>query len=190
VKIVLASKSPRRQEMLRKAGIGISVCTAHVTEIESGIYYRQIPLVNAIAKANYVAEKFPDALVIGADTVIESDQLTIGKPLSLQHAAIILQQLSGRTHQVVSGVCLRCKNLNMQTVFSDITQVQFKTLSATIIAEYLKKVNVLDKAGAYAIQEYGEMLVDNIDGSLNNVIGLPIKKIIESLNLFNPVLER
>jgi nucleoside triphosphate pyrophosphatase len=187
VKIILASKSPRRQEILRNAGIDFTLFTTDVDEIDAGRYYQHIPLINAMAKADYAAEQFPDALVIGADTVIEYEQRIIGKPLSLQHAAAILQQLSGNTHRVVSGICLKCKKLNMQTVFATATEVRFKTLSAAIISDYLKKVDVLDKAGAYAIQEQGEILVDSVNGSINNVIGLPIERVMEYLSLFKPV---
>lgn len=119
-----------------------------------------------------------------ADTVIEYEQQIIGKPRSLQEANFILSQLSGKTHNVVSGVCLKCKNMHILTVFADTTKVQFKTLSKTIITQYLKQVTVLDKAGAYAIQEHGEMLVDHIDGSINNVIGLPIERVMECLQSY------
>ncbi len=184
MKIILASKSPRRQDILCKAGIKFATAVAQVTEVESGIYYRHIPLVNAIAKASEVAESFPEALVIGADTVIEYQHQTIGKPVSLQHAAEILEWLSGNSHLVVSGVCFICKKQKIKTVFADITQVSFKTLSTATIAEYLQKVEVLDKAGAYAIQESGEMLVDHINGSIDNIIGLPIERVIEYLQLY------
>ena len=184
MKIILASKSPRRQDILSQAGIKFTTVTAQVTEIDSGIYYRHIPMFNAVIKASHIAEDFPEALVIGADTVIEYKNQTIGKPISLQHAATILKQLSGNTHKVVSAVCLICKKRNIKTVFADTTTVRFKDLSASTIAEYLQKVEVLDKAGAYAIQEHGEMLVDSINGSINNVIGLPIERVIECLQLY------
>jgi septum formation protein len=184
VKIILASKSPRRQDILRKAGIKFTTFTPFVTEVNSGIYYRHIPLFNAVAKASEVATAFPEALVIGADTVIEYQAQTIGKPASLQHAYEILKQLSGNTHQVVSGICLICKKLNLKIVFADTTLVSFKNLSAETITAYLQKVEVLDKAGAYAIQEHSDMLVANINGSINNVIGLPIERLIECLQLY------
>lgn len=185
---MLASKSPRRQELLRHAGVCFSALTAKVTEVDSGVFYQNIPLLNAMAKAHNIAEQVPDALVLGVDTVIEFNHQTIGKPLSQRHAATILEQLSGNTHQVVSAVCLKCKQLNLHTVFTDITAVQFKQLSTTVITEYLQNVDVLDKAGAYAIQEYGEMLVANINGSISNVIGLPIEKIMESISRLRLVL--
>ena len=184
MKIILASKSPRRQDILRKAGVKFTTLTSQITEVESGIYYQHIPLFNAIAKASEVAEYFPEALIIGADTVIEFQHQTIGKPASLEHAANILKQLSGETHQVVSAICLICKKLKIKTVFADTTEIRFKTLSASTITEYLKKVEVLDKAGAYAIQEHGDMLVDCINGSIDNVIGLPLERVMESLQLY------
>ena len=184
MKIILASKSPRRQDILRQAGIKFTTFIPQVNEVKSGIYYRHIPLFNATAKASEVAAAFPEALVIGADTVIEYKAQTIGKPASLQHAYDTLEQLSGNTHQVVSGICLICEKLKIKTLFAETTMVSFKTLSAETITAYLQKVEVLDKAGAYAIQEHGDMLVAAIDGSVNNVIGLPIERMIECLQLY------
>ena len=116
MKIILASKSPRRQDILHKAGIKFTTVTPHVNEVKSGIYYRHIPLFNAVAKASEVATVYPEALVIGADTVIEYQAQTIGKPASLQHAHETLKQLSGNTHQVVSGICLICKKLKLKNL--------------------------------------------------------------------------
>jgi septum formation protein len=119
--------------------------------------------------------------VIGADTVIRFGGKTIGKPADLEDAKRILAMLSGRTHDVATGVCVRCIEADILVRFEDITHVTFRTLTAEVIDAYVKAVDVLDKAGAYAIQEHGEDIVEKIDGSLTNVIGLPVERLRETV---------
>ncbi len=181
MKLILASASPRRRELLAGIYPDFKIVTADAREYDSGIWPERLPLVNATNKALSVAYLYPGALVIGADTVIELDERLIGKPDSLKHAEQILHQLSDRTHLVTTGVHIVCMERKIRCSFVVSTSVTFFPLSHEVIQTYICKVNVLDKAGAYAIQEYGEMLVKDIDGPLDNVIGLPCDKLRESL---------
>ncbi len=181
---VLASASPRRQDLLRRAGIPFQVFVPKVNEtVRPGAFYRETALENALLKAEGAALVFPDAVVIGADTVIELDGEILGKPRDEQDAFHMLRRLSGRTHEVVTGVAVLVKNGNIRIRFADGTKVTFKTLTDEVIRAYLKQVNVLDKAGAYGIQECGDRLLDHLEGSVNNVIGLPVERLSETLRL-------
>ena len=174
--VILASASPRRSALLKEAGpafAGMRILTSHVEEGSD-------PLENAMLKADAVAQMNPRALVIGADTVIRFEGKTIGKPADLADAKRILAMLSGRTHDVATGVCVRCVEADILVRFEDITHVTFRTLTPAIIDKYVRDVNVLDKAGAYAIQEHGEDIIESIDGSLTNVVGLPVERLKET----------
>ena len=174
--VILASASPRRSALLKEAGPAFAdmrILTSHVEEGSD-------PLENAMLKADAVAQMNPRALVIGADTVIRFEGKTIGKPADLADAKRILAMLSGRTHDVATGVCVRCVEADILVRFEDITHVTFRTLTPAIIDKYVRDVNVLDKAGAYAIQEHGEDIIESIDGSLTNVIGLPVERLKET----------
>lgn len=174
--VILASASPRRSALLKEAGPAFAdmrILTSHVEEGSD-------PLENAMLKADAVAQMNPRALVIGADTVIRFEGRTIGKPADLEDAKRILAMLSGRTHDVATGVCVRCVEADILVRFEDITHVTFRTLTPEVIDKYVRDVNVLDKAGAYAIQEHGEDIIESIDGSLTNVIGLPVERLKET----------
>jgi len=175
--IILASASPRRAALLAEAGpefASMRIMTAHVEEGDD-------PLENARLKAEACAASDPRAIVIGADTVIRFGNETIGKPADLEDAERILAKLSGHTHDVVTGVCVRCLENDLLVRFEEATHVMFRTLTPEMIADYVKKVNVLDKAGAYAIQEHGDDIIEGIEGSLTNVIGLPVERLKETV---------
>lgn len=178
---VSASGSPRRKELLRGLIRSFTVHPADIHELTEHSFPSAIPLINASAKAGAVAALYPDAVVMGADTVIEMDDLIIGKPASLEDAATMLMRFSGRTHHVVTAVCLMSIQLRLNCLFCEHTEVKFRTLDPETIGNYLEKVHVLDKAGAYAIQEYGDMLVERITGPMDNVIGLPVEKLRQAL---------
>lgn len=176
--IILASASPRRSALLREAGpafADVRILTPHVEEGAD-------PLENAMRKAEAVAQMNPRAFVIGADTVIRFEGETIGKPADLEDAKRILAMLSGRTHDVATGVCVRCIEADILVRFEDITHVTFRMLTPVIIDKYVQDVNVLDKAGAYAIQEHGGDIIESIGGSLTNVIGLPVERLKETFD--------
>ena len=137
--------------------------------------------LNAHRKARKVAKKHPDALVLGADTLVFLEREIFGKPRDMEDARRMLSALQGRTHQVVTGVSLIHLRGYQEKIFAAGTDVTFQPLSAQQIKNYLMRVNPLDKAGAYAIQEYGELIVAEISGSYSNVVGLPVERLREAL---------
>jgi len=176
--IILASASPRRSELLRQIGVEFNIVTSDTPEIHDGeLTAREIAQVNAYRKARNVAKKHPDALVLGADTLVYLETILMGKPGSLEHAYQMLEQLQGRTHEVVTAVCLLNLRNHRQRIFTEVTDVTFRPLDAVKIRRYLTKVNPLDKAGAYAIQEEGDLIVEKIAGSYTNVVGLPVERL-------------
>jgi len=136
---------------------------------------------NARAKACEVAARHPDAVVLGADTLVWLGGRALGKPANHDAARRMLRELSGQTHEVATGVNLVRMEPRQQVEFHEITRVRFRALDENVIGEYLAKVDVLDKAGAYALQEYGEMLVETIEGSRSNVVGLPMERTLAAL---------
>ena len=124
-----------------------------------------------------VAKRFPDALVLAADTLVHLETTLFGKPATLEEAYQMLERLQGRTHQVVTGICLLHLRKHRQAVFVESTAVTFHPLDAVKIRRYLDRVNPLDKAGAYAIQEEGDLIVEKIAGSYTNVVGLPMERL-------------
>lgn len=175
--VILASASPRRAALLREAGPEFASMRIMPSDAEEG----GDPLENARLKAESVAASNPRAIVIGADTVIRFGDEMIGKPADLDDARAILAKLSGRTHDVVTGVCVRCLENDILVRFEAITHVTFRVLTPEMIEKYIKAVNVLDKAGAYAIQEHGDDIVEGIEGSRTNVIGLPVERLTETV---------
>jgi septum formation protein len=180
--IILASKSPRRRYLLEKAGLQFSVIPSNfeensVTATSPGSYVEAL----ARLKALDISAKFPDSWVIGADTIVSVDGNILGKPVSRADARTMLDSLSNRTHQVLTGFCVCCGN--GQRIFSDMvtTDVQFKKLSAREIDWYIQTGEPFDKAGAYAIQGLGMLLVRSINGSYTNVVGLPVCEVAELL---------
>lgn len=177
--MILASRSPRRKELLASCGVEFSIYDANVDELtaDSGVALEELPAYNAVLKARCVAMKFPSEMVLGADTMVICDGAALGKPDSPEESFRMLKRLSGKTHQVITGVALLCAENNVVEVWSEVSQVKFKTLSDEDIIKYTTLVNTLDKAGAYAIQEHGELIVEKFDGELENIIGLPLVRL-------------
>jgi septum formation protein len=176
--LILASASPRRQTLLRLLGRPFTVVTARVAESDSEhLTPHELCQLNAYRKARAVAKKHPDALVLGADTVVCLGTQLFGKPRDRVEAAAMLSELSGRTHEVLTGVCLMHLRLHRERLFAERTQVTFHPLTGTQIDRYLKRIQPLDKAGAYAIQEFGELIVERLEGSFTNVVGLPVGRL-------------
>ncbi len=180
--IILASASPRRAELLRSIGVDFQVIPSHAEELhDAARETEELCALNAELKAAEVARKFPEGIVLGADTLVTLDGALFGKPKDLAEAFEMLSRLSGKTHRVVTGVCLLQMAEPRREGFTETTWVTFRDLRPEIIREYLQRVPVLDKAGAYGIQERGELLVSGLVGSLTNVIGLPLEKLSEIL---------
>lgn len=181
--LVLASASPRRKELLIRCGWpDFTVEPSRAGELEPGsVPASALALENAGLKAFDVATRHPEALVIGADTLIELENRTIGKPENEHDAVRILLALAGKSHFVTTGVCLHCAAAALTVRFAVSTEVVFRPFDRATAAEYVRLVNTLDKAGAYAVQEHGEMIVERICGSYDNVVGLPTERLGEAL---------
>jgi septum formation protein len=180
--LILASASPRRAELLRQLSLDFKIVPADVTEIhQEQLTARELAQVNAYRKARVVAKKCPDALVLAADTLVYLGVRLFGKPATLEEAYQMLERLQGRTHQVVTGMCLLHLRTHRQAVFAESTAVTFHPLDELQIQRYLNRVNPLDKAGAYAIQEEGDLIVEKIAGSYTNVVGLPMERLAAEL---------
>jgi septum formation protein len=180
--LILASQSPRRAELLGLLGVEFAVVPSDAPEVEHAhLTPHEVCLLNAWRKAHVVAKAHRDALVLAADTLVFLDQEILAKPADRADAARMLARLSGRTHQVVTGVCLLHQRTHRQSLFAESTDVTFQRLDPTRIRRYLAKVNPLDKAGAYAIQEHGTQIVESLNGSLTNVVGLPLERVRREL---------
>lgn len=178
--LILASASPRRVQMMREAGYVFDVEVPDVEEAhDASMTCDALTTENARRKALVVASRHPGAVVVAADTLVYINSDPLAKPADLAEGRAMLWRLSGRTHQVCTGVAIACD----QDVrcFSVVTQVKFKALTDDIIDAYHAAVNVLDKAGGYAVQERGELIIEEVQGSRTNVIGLPMDEVMDSL---------
>jgi septum formation protein len=175
-RLILASASPRRKELLAQLGVVFDVVAAEVTEHEDPTTDPRVMVsYNAALKADWVAARHPDDYVLGADTTVFIDQRVLNKPADLAEARAMLKTLSGRTHTVFTGVALRraCEVLRLdEGVTSEVT---FKSFDDAVIDAYFCRVNPLDKAGAYGIQDGRELIVDSWRGSFSNIMGLPLE---------------
>lgn len=183
--LILASGSPRRRELLTKARIPHQVAVLHTPEISPdqphGMTPAEFAWRNALRKARAAAQQYPDHRILAADTVVALDTHILGKPKHHRQAASFLKKLSGRTHEVLTAVIVLLPHSVRPYGFVERTEVTFRPLSTTRIARYLKAVHVLDKAGAYALQEKGAEIVKKIRGSRTNVIGLPVERLTRLL---------
>lgn len=180
--LVLASQSPRRIEMMREAGYEFETLPVDVEEShDPALTPEQLTIENATLKAVAGARLRPDAVVIGADTLVYLDGEPLGKPRDMEHAVLMLRQLSGKAHHVCTGGALAQNGGATVRPFAVISHVVFKTLSDAVIRDYYAKVDPLDKAGAYAIQEHGGMIIDHTEGSWSNIVGLPMERLREEL---------
>jgi len=182
-KVVLASNSPRRKELLGGLGIGYEVKT--MPDIDEsypdGLSMEEVPVYIARSKADaYRPLMQPDELIITADTIVWLDGVVMGKPKDEEEACDMLRRLSGQTHQVVTGVCLT--TIDRQQSFATVTDVTFDRLTEEEITHYVSRYQPMDKAGAYGIQEWiGYVGVRSIKGSYFNVVGLPIQRLYQEL---------
>ncbi len=175
---ILASASPRRRELLGGVVDEYEVVTMEVEEAhDPALTPAELTVANARLKTEFIARLHPSALVLGADTLVYLDGEPLGKPRSLDEARSMLRRLSGRTHVVCTGVCLVSGGGAVVHTFSELTEVTFRTLTEETISGYLERVHVLDKAGAYAVQEAGEMIIERVTGSWSNVVGLPVERL-------------
>ena len=182
-KVILASNSPRRKELL--AGLGVDYEVRTLPDVDESypdtLQGADIPLYIAKEKADaYVAMMQPGELMITADTIVWLDGKVLGKPRDREDALQMLRTMSGRTHEVFTGVCIT--TTDWQRSFTAQTEVRFATLSEEEIAYYVDNFQPMDKAGAYGVQEWiGFIGVENISGSYYNIMGLPVQKLYREL---------
>lgn len=187
MKIILASGSPRRRELLQKLNIDYEIKVSEVDESEEGSNPSEIVENLAIKKAKAVLDEdvTQDVLVIGADTLVFYENEVLGKPCDEDEARDMLSLLSNRTHQVYTGVALIRKVNGVETVssFSEVTDVTFYEIDRFEIDEYIKTGSPLDKAGAYGIQDDFAKHIKKINGDYNNVVGLPVSRLYQEMKV-------
>ena len=187
--LILASGSPRRQELLKSLGVPFEIRIKEIDEVyPKHLKKSEISDYLAQLKSNaFVEELNPKDLLITSDTIVWYHNMALGKPKSKDDAFQMLQKLSGKTHEVITSVCL--KSLQKEDIFNYITKVTFKELSTEEIQFYIDNYNPMDKAGAYGIQDWiGQIGVTKIEGSYFNVMGFPIHKIYSQLLKFSKEL--
>lgn len=187
--LLLASRSPRRSDLLARTGLDFAIEACSIEEL-SGPQWppRELCLRNAELKAAATAARFPDDVVLGADTVVSLNGEAFGKPRDLAEATAMLEKLAGRVHEVLTGVCLHHGRSRKICRFVESSRVKFRPREMIDPASYLASINPLDKAGAYAAQEDEGRLIESIEGSQSNVIGLPVERVIEALRTHFPHL--
>jgi septum formation protein len=188
-RIVLASSSPRRRELLGQAGVPFEVIVPGCDETPvPGETPQQMVERLALVKAVTVADQQRDALVIGADTTVFIDDKALGKPESVEEANSMLATIAGRTHEVWGGIALVCRERGLSQVWSHVTQVTMAGMDPKMIARYVESGEPMDKAGAYAIQGLGLQFVEGVSGSYSNVVGLNISALMQRLKQLGAVV--
>jgi septum formation protein len=183
--LVLASASPRRRRLLLEHGYRFRVVPADIAEIAPPhLSPGEITLCNARAKASAVARAEPQSLVLGVDTEVAFEGGVLGKPENMDAAFAMVKRLNGRTHDVYSGVWLLHAASKRERGFIEVTRVHFRKLTDLQLRAYLARIGPLDKAGAYAAQEDRGELIESVEGSFSNVVGLPMEALTEALREF------
>ena len=182
MKIILASASPRRKEILENASVKFEVMASSIEELTlDGESPCQMVMRLAFEKGMDIASRQKNDLIISADTIVVIDNTVLGKPENEIEARKMITSLSGRTHQVITGISLINLDNNKKIIDYVISNVKFKNLSEEDINDYIRTKESLDKAGAYGIQGYGALLVDEIQGDYFNIVGLPISRLSDLL---------
>ncbi|MEO6846415.1 MAG: Maf family protein [Chthoniobacterales bacterium] len=179
--LILASQSPRRRELLQAAGYSFVCHSPEVDEFTEAATAAELVALNAKHKAMEVAAKFPDCIVLGADTLVVFEKKIFGKPTDRADAFRMLRQLSGVTHEVLTGVYVTHCDEKKSCQFEERSYVKFRDLRDSDIESYIDTIHPLDKAGAYAAQEDNGRIIECIEGSLTNVIGLPMERLKTTL---------
>ena len=190
-RLILASASPRRKEMLANLGLDFEVRVAEVDEVPLyGESPKEFVLRAAIEKASDITAKHPDAWVLGADTIVVCQGEILGKPKDVSEAQRMLMRLAGQMHRVLTGFCLKREQENISVNRVIATEVYFSAFTEAIAAAYVATGEPLDKAGAYGIQGRGGVLVEKIDGSYSNVVGLPLVETIDEMLRYKVIQPR
>jgi len=172
--VILASGSPRRQELFRLLGINARIIPADIDELLSDISPMELAIKHACNKASEISRQYPHALVVGADTLVAVQDRVLGKPVDQAQARQYLRMLSGRQHEVYTGICMRLGDRMLSS--GECTEVLFKELTPDEITSYLDTGEPMDKAGAYGIQGYGAQFIKAVYGCYFNVMGFPIHR--------------
>ena len=181
-KIILASQSPRRAEILRMIGVSFKVESSNIhEEINQKIKQNEIPINLSKAKAEKISHKYPDKIIIGADTVVIFNKKIFGKPKNKNESKKMLKALSGNCHEVITGVTIMNEKLGFIKTFSETTKVFVQKIPTKQIEFYVNNYNTLDKAGSYGIQEWFSVWIKKINGCYYNVMGLPVSKLYRHL---------
>jgi septum formation protein len=182
-RLILASSSPRRKELLSYALLPFDVYPSQIKEVmDPGLTAEEMVCSLADQKARDVFSQYPDAVIIGSDTIVVLDGKPLGKPQDEQDARAMLRMLSGRTHEVFTGVSLIAGNRS--NIFAEKTEVRFWPLTAEEIEWYISTKEPFDKAGSYGIQGKGSVFVHSIIGDYYNVMGLPVSRVVRELEGF------
>ena len=177
-KIILASQSPRRAEILRMIGVSFKVEPSNIHEkINQKIKQNEIPINLSKAKAEKISHKYPDKIIIGADTIVVFNKKIFGKPKDKNESKKMLKALSGNSHEVITGVTIMNGKLGVIKTFSETTKVFVQKIPTKQIEFYVNNYNTLDKAGSYGIQEWFSVWIKKINGCYYNVMGLPVSKL-------------
>lgn len=181
--LILASTSPRRQELLNEAGYAFRSIAPDVEEWdEPSANADELVLYNARLKCSAIARQHPSSIVLAADTTVALGDRLYAKPINRTQACQFLLELSGRSHVVATAICIQIASARFEHAEVVHSTVAFRVLSMQEIERYIDEFNPLDKAGAYAIQDGGEKIVSNFDGSLSNIIGLPMERVSQLLH--------
>ena len=184
-KVILASKSPRRAEILRMIGIDFKVIPSNIKEkIDDRITKNKIAEFLSQKKAETISVKYPNDIIIGADTIVISKGEIFGKPKDEEESKQMLKMLSGNSHEVITGVTLINESKGVIKTFSEVTEVFVRKIPKNQIEYYIKNFNTLDKAGSYGIQEWFSIWIEKINGCYYNVMGLPASKFYLNLQEF------
>ena len=186
-RLILASASPRRRELLTEAGYEFEVASPRVEESSHGwLTIRELTIWNAARKAAAACGIARDAVILAADTLVTIDGEVLGKPADFDEAIRMLRRLSGRSHEVWTGVRINDARLRKTRSFHEMSRVHFRKLDDRAIRDYLGKIDPLDKAGAYAIQEWiGVVGIKSVVGDFYNVMGLPVSRVVRELRKFS-----
>ncbi|MGN1348122.1 MAG: Maf family protein [Acutalibacteraceae bacterium] len=191
MRLILASQSPRRKELLSSLGYEYEVCPADIDKtVPKDVESIYVPEILSRNKALYVLRQNPDAVVIGSDTVVICDGQILGKPQSEEEARLMLSLLSGKKHKVATGLCVCSKEKTRSLV--SVTDVYFHELTQNLIDAYIATGEPMDKAGAYGIQGVGSVLVRKIDGDYFTVMGLPLSqtaRLLSEFGIFGNILK-
>jgi septum formation protein len=180
--MILASESPRRRELLAAVGVPFRVVPSGIDEVpRAGESPLRFVRRAALDKGDAVAVLHPSSFVLAADTIVVADGRILGKPRDRAEARRMLSRLAGREHKVYTAICLLCRERGFLDLGTEVTRVRFRPLTAAEIAAYARTGECDDKAGAYAAQGAGMLLIDRVAGSFSNVVGLPMTRVVTML---------